>query len=230
MLMLTKIKIIGRITGQKNRFINREMINLQKFNYPCPAGTVITMHQLILFASGRGSNVQAIIDHFAIQGKARVALIVCNNPQAGVLDIAARHDIPVQLIDKKMFRSEAFIAQLRSYDPALLVLAGFLWKVPEPVVQAFPGRMINVHPALLPKYGGKGMYGSHVHEAVVAAGDKESGITIHYVNEHYDEGATIVQAYCPVHDTDHAGSLAEKIHRLEHFFFPKTVEFLLNQL
>lgn len=193
-------------------------------------GTNLTMHQLILFASGRGSNVQAIIDHFAANGKAKAALIVCNNAQAGVLDIAAKHNIPVQLIDKKSFRSEAFIAQLQSYNPSLLVLAGFLWKVPETVVQAFPGKIINIHPALLPKYGGKGMYGAHVHEAVVAAGEKESGITIHYVNEHYDEGATIIQAYCPVHAGDHAASLAAKIHRLEHFYFPRTVEYLLDQL
>lgn len=208
-----------------------EMINLQKFNHPCTLGSLFTaMHQLILFASGRGSNVQAILDHFSANGKAQVALIVCNNPQAGVLDIAAKHHIPVLMIDKKSFRSPEFIASLEGYHPSLLVLAGFLWKVPDNVVQAFPGKMINIHPALLPKYGGKGMYGAHVHEAVVAAGEKESGITIHYVNEHYDEGATIVQAYCPVTGEDHAQSLAGKIHQLEHFFFPKTVEFLLDNL
>lgn len=188
------------------------------------------MHQLILFASGRGSNVQAILDHFAVNGKAKAALIVCNNPQAGVLDIAKENNIPVLLIDKKSFRSPEFVASLENYQPSLLVLAGFLWKVPDNVVQAFQGKMINIHPALLPKYGGKGMYGAHVHDAVVAAGEKESGITIHYVNEHYDEGATIIQAYCPVTTADHAQSLAEKIHRLEHFYFPKTVEFLLDNL
>ncbi len=189
-----------------------------------------TMHQLILFASGRGSNVQAILDHFSANGKAKAALIVCNNPQAGVLDIAKENNIPVLMIDRKSFRSPEFIATLQSYSPSLLVLAGFLWKVPDTVVQAFPGKMINIHPALLPKYGGKGMYGAHVHEAIIAAGERESGITIHYVNEHYDEGATIIQAYCPVTPADHPVSLAEKIHKLEHFYFPRTIAFLLDNL
>lgn len=188
------------------------------------------MHQLILFASGKGSNVQAIIDYFTANGKARAALIVCNNPGAGVLDIAARHNIPVQLIDRKSFKEPEFVEILKSYKPSLVVLAGFLWKVPDTVVQAFPESIINIHPALLPKYGGKGMYGHHVHEAVVAAGEKESGITIHFVNEHYDEGAAIVQARCTLLLEDTPESLAGKIHKLEHYFFPRTVEFLLDNL
>lgn len=188
------------------------------------------MHAIILFASGRGSNVQAIIDFFAANGKARPALIVCNKAGAGVLDIAAQHGIPVKLVDKAVFASEAFLEVLHSYGPSLLVLAGFLWKVPDSIVQAFPGRIVNVHPALLPKYGGKGMYGAHVHQAVVDAGDKESGITIHYVNEHYDEGAVIVQARCNLLPEDNAAQLADKIHKLEHYFFPRTIEFLLDQL
>lgn len=189
-----------------------------------------TMHQLILFASGRGSNVQAIIDFFAANGKAKPALIVCNKAGAGVLDIAAQHNIPVQMIDKKSFAEEAFTAILKSYQPSLLVLAGFLWKVPDTVVQAFPGRIINIHPALLPKYGGKGMYGAYVHQAVVEARDKESGITIHYVNEHYDEGAVVLQARCTLIAEDTPELLAEKIHKLEHYFFPRTIEFLLDNL
>jgi len=188
------------------------------------------MHQLILFASGRGSNVQAIIDYFAAVGKARVALIVCNKPGAGVLDIAARHGIPVHMIDKSAFSAETFVELLKSYHPSLLVLAGFLWKVPDSVVRAFAGRIINIHPALLPKYGGKGMYGAYVHQAVVSAGDKESGITIHYVNEHYDEGAVVLQARCSLIPEDTPEQLAEKIHKLEHYFFPRTIEFLLDNL
>lgn len=187
------------------------------------------MHQLILFASGRGSNAQAIIDYFAITGKARVVLIVCNNPEAGVLDIAAQHKIPVQVIDRQSFKEPAFTESLQRYNPSLLVLAGFLWMIPQTVIQAFPGRMINVHPALLPKYGGKGMYGHHVHEAVVAAKEKESGITIHFVNEHYDEGATIMQAYCSLLQDDKPENLAARIHKLEHYFLPRTIEFLLEQ-
>lgn len=187
------------------------------------------MHQLILFASGRGSNVQAVIDFFAGKGKAEVALIVCNNPEAGVLDIAARHHIPVRLTDRKSFKEPEFVDLLKSYNPSLLVLAGFLWKVPETIVKGFPGKIINVHPALLPKYGGKGMYGAHVHQAVVAAEEKESGITIHFVNEHYDEGATILQAHCSLIPEDNHETLAEKIHQLEHYFFPRTIEFLLDK-
>ncbi len=186
------------------------------------------MHQLILFASGRGSNVQAVIQYFEGKEKAEVALIVCNNPDAGVLEIAARYNIPVQLIDRKSFKEPEFVDTLKSYNPSLLVLAGFLWKVPETVVQAFAGKIINIHPALLPKYGGKGMYGHHVHQAVVAAAEKESGITIHFVNEHYDEGATILQAYCSLIPEDNHETLAAKIHKLEHYFFPRTIEFLLD--
>jgi phosphoribosylglycinamide formyltransferase-1 len=190
----------------------------------------MSMHQLILFASGRGSNVQAIIDYFSANGKANVALIVCNNAKAGVLDIALKHNIPVVQIDRETFKGPEFIKTLQSYQPSLLVLAGFLWKVPDGVVRAFSGKMINIHPALLPLYGGKGMYGNNVHEAVIQAKDKDSGITIHYVNEHYDEGAVLLQAHCPVHPEDTAQSLAAKIHQLEHYYFPRTVEFLLDQV
>ena len=186
------------------------------------------MHPLILFASGNGSNVQAVIDYFSKDQQAFVALIVCNNPNAGVLDIAGKHQIPVQLIDRVSFKEDSFIETLQQYNPALIVLAGFLWKIPESVVAAFPGNIINIHPALLPKYGGKGMYGSNVHKAVVAAGEKESGITIHFVNEHYDEGATIIQAHCKLLPEDAAETLAEKIQELEHYFFPRTIEFLLK--
>ena len=186
------------------------------------------MHQLILFASGKGSNVQAIIDFFADNGKARVALIVCNNPGAGVLTIAEQYKIPVQMIDRASFKEEQLVTLLHSYQPSLIVLAGFLWKIPDTLVQAFPESIINIHPALLPKYGGKGMYGQYVHEAVLAAGEKESGITIHFVNEHYDEGAALVQARCALLPGDTAESIAARVGKLEHYFLPRTVEFLLD--
>lgn len=157
-----------------------------------------------------------------------VALIVCNNPEAGVLDVAEQHNIPIQLIDRQSFKEPAFLQRLKSYHPSLIVLAGFLWKIPEMIIQGFPGKIINIHPALLPKYGGKGMYGIHVHRAVVAAAEKESGITIHFVNEHYDEGGTIVQAYCHLLSEETPESLAVKIHKLEYYFFPRTIEFLLD--
>ncbi len=186
------------------------------------------MKNIILFASGAGSNVKAIIEFFKDNKEVVPVAIVCNKPEAGVLKIAEEQHIPTIMIDRNSFKSEAFVQQLQSYQPALLVLAGFLWKIPDTVVAAFPNQIINIHPALLPKYGGKGMYGMHVHETVINSKEKESGITIHYVNEHYDEGNTIIQAHCTISEGDTPESLAQKIHRLEHHFFPRTIEFLLN--
>lgn len=187
------------------------------------------MDNLIIFASGAGTNAAAIINWFKANGKARVSLIVCNKPQAGVLKIAERENIPTLLIDKQSIQSDAFVTTLKSHNPTLIVLAGFLWKIPATMTTAFPDKIINIHPALLPKYGGKGMYGHHVHEAVIAADEQESGITIHYVNEAYDEGNTIVQAHCPVVAGDTPDSLAARIHQLEHYYFPRVIEFLLQQ-
>lgn len=188
------------------------------------------MHSLIVFASGRGSNAQAIIDFFNANGKAKVSLIVSNKADAGVLDIAKKEHIPFLIIDKHTAKEMLLVEQMMEYKPSLVVLAGYLWKVPETILNAFPNRIINVHPALLPKYGGKGMYGHHVHEAVVANKEKESGITIHYVNEHYDEGNIITQARCSVAPTDTPDDVAHKIHKLEHYFFPRTIEFLLDNM
>ncbi len=185
------------------------------------------MHSLIIFASGTGTNAAAIIAFFKANGKARVSLIVCNKPGAGVLGIAEREGIPTLLIDKHSIKEAALVQQLQAHDPSLIILAGFMWKVPETLTNAFPDKIINIHPALLPKYGGKGMYGHHVHEAVIAAGEKESGITIHYVNEAYDEGAIILQAHCPVMPADTPDTLAQRVHKLEHFYYPKAVEYLL---
>ncbi len=186
------------------------------------------MDNLIIFASGAGTNAAAIINWFKANGKARVSLIVCNKPQAGVLKIAERENIPTLLIDKQSIQSDEFVTTLKSYNPTLIVLAGFLWKIPTTMTTAFPDKIINIHPALLPKYGGKGMYGHHVHETLIAAGEQESGITIHYVNEAYDEGNTIVQAHCPVVAGDTPDSLAARIHQLEHYYFPRVIEFLLQ--
>jgi phosphoribosylglycinamide formyltransferase-1 len=186
------------------------------------------MHSLIIFASGNGSNAQAIIDYFKQTGQAKVSLIVCNKAGAGVLNIARKEMIPFLIVDEASFKETLLIEQLRDLKPSLIVLAGFLWKIPDVLVQAFPDKIINIHPALLPNYGGKGMYGRHVHNAVIAAKDAESGITIHYVNEVYDNGNIIVQARCKVHSDDTLHSLAERIHHLEHFYFPRTIEFLLE--
>ena len=188
------------------------------------------MHSLIIFASGKGSNAQAIIDYFKESGKAQVSLIVSNKPEAGVLEIARNEHIPFLVVDKNSFKETLLIEQIRDYKPSLIVLAGFLWKIPDALVATFPDQIINIHPALLPNYGGKGMYGHHVHHAVIAAKDAESGITIHYVNEVYDNGNIILQARCKVQEDDTADTLAGRIHHLEHFYFPRTIEFLLDSL
>jgi len=185
------------------------------------------MKSIILFASGRGSNALAIIQYFKNNPSVQVAAIVCNNPKAGVIQMAKAEKIPLLQTDRQSFHTPAFTEQLKNYHPDLIVLAGFLWKIPESVIQAFSGQIINLHPALLPKYGGKGMYGSHVHEAVKAAGEKESGITIHWVNEHYDQGKILLQARCPVSEHDTPDDIAARIHRLEHYYLPRTIDFLL---
>jgi len=172
---------------------------------------------IAIFASGAGSNAQKIIEYFAASGKVKIALVVCNKPGAGVLDIAAGAGIPTALIEKNAFAGgDEVLALLKKYDIHLVVLAGFLLKVPEKVIRAFPKRIINIHPALLPKYGGKGMYGHYVHESVIANKETESGITIHFADELYDHGEIILQAHCTVDASDTPGTLAEKIHLLEH--------------
>lgn len=187
------------------------------------------MKNIAIFASGTGSNAQKIIDHFRNSEKARVTLIVCNKPGAGVLNIAEHEAIPSIIIDKeRFFHSDHYIKELQKADIDLVVLAGFLWKVPANLVQAFPDRIINIHPALLPKYGGKGMYGHFVHEAVIAAKEPESGITIHFVNEKYDDGAPILQERCTITAEDTAETLAAKVLVLEHKWYPVIVERLLT--
>ena len=180
---------------------------------------------LAIFASGAGSNALKIIEHFKGNTSIRVALIVCNKPGAGVLQIAADNQVPVLMIERKDFEhGNLYVKELSKYEIGYIVLAGFLWKMPEAFLNAYPRHMINIHPALLPKYGGKGMYGSRVHEAVIAAGEKESGITIHYVNGQYDEGEHLFQATCTVDVSDTPDTLATKVHALEHQYYPRTIE------
>ena len=190
------------------------------------------MKQIAIFSSGSGSNAKKIIDHLASLNEKGistpvVSLIVCNKPGAGVLKIAADNNIPTLLIEKeKFFRGNAYIDELKDNDVDFIVLAGFLWKIPVPLIKAFHGKMINIHPALLPKYGGKGMYGNFVHEAVIANKEKESGISIHYVDEVYDHGQIILQATCLVSEDDNPETLAKKVQVLEHRHFPATVSLL----
>ncbi len=187
--------------------------------------------KIAIFASGAGSNATKIIEHFAGHKEIYIGLIVCNKPGAGVLKIASDFEVPVLMVDKdQFFKGNVYIDELKNAGIDFIVLAGFLWKIPGAIIQAFRNRIINIHPSLLPKYGGKGMYGSKVHEAVIAAGEKQSGITIHYVDEHYDNGDVIFQATCPVMENDTPDTLAERIHHLEHENFPRIVEECVSKL
>jgi phosphoribosylglycinamide formyltransferase-1 len=186
------------------------------------------LKKIAIFASGSGTNAQKIMEHFNERESAVVVLILSNKKDAKVLDRAARFGVPTHVFDRKEFyESERVLKLLRQNEVDYIVLAGFLWLVPEYLIDAYPNKIINIHPALLPKYGGKGMYGSRVHEAVIESGDPESGITIHYVNPVYDDGRIIFQAKCKVEPGDDARSLAEKIHRLEYEHFPKVIENLI---
>jgi phosphoribosylglycinamide formyltransferase 1 len=186
---------------------------------------------IAIFASGGGSNAQKMIDYFANSTTVNVALIVSNKADAGVLGIAERHKIPALVIQRSGFyQSEQLLDDLRSANIDFIVLAGFLWLIPPYLIQAFPQKMVNIHPALLPKYGGKGMYGMHVHEAVKAAGETETGITIHYVNEHYDEGDIVFAAQTAIGPEDSPADIAKKVQQLEHAHFPRVVEQLVTAL
>lgn len=187
------------------------------------------MKRIVIFASGSGSNAENLISFFHDSSEAGVVQVLTNNPRAKVIDRCNRLKVSCFCFNRTAFYdSEDVLELLRLKKPDLIVLAGFLWKVPTNIISEFPDKIINVHPALLPKYGGKGMYGMHVHRAVIESGDKESGISIHYVNEHYDEGALIFQASCEVTPNDSPESLVEKIHELEMRHFPEVVKSLLS--
>lgn len=189
--------------------------------------------QIAVFASGAGSNAARLIDHFnkGNNPHARISLIVCNKTRAGVLEVARENRLPTLVLEKeRFFQGDGYADLLREKKIRLIVLAGFLWKVPDPLIEAFPSAIINIHPALLPKYGGQGMYGDHVHKAVIANQERESGITIHYVDGHYDSGDIIYQARVELAPDDSPESLAKKIQELEHRHFPLQVEKLATEL
>ena len=184
---------------------------------------------IAVFASWAGSNAEKLIQYFKDSVAGTVALVVCNKPTAGVLAIAEKEGTPSLLIEKEQFfRGDAYVPYLQERRIGFIVLAGFLWKIPQPLIDAYPTRIVNIHPALLPKYGGKGMYGQYVHEAVLHAGEVETGITIHYVDEHYDSGDIIFQTACPVLAADKLGDIAQRVHRLEHIHYPRVIEELLK--
>lgn len=178
---------------------------------------------IAIFASGSGSNAENLINSYRDQPELKVKAIFCNNPKAFVIERADKLGVPCLLFNREEFQTNDFLHKLETHEIDFVVLAGFLWKIPEYLISAFPDKIINIHPALLPKYGGKGMYGSKVHEAVVASGDKESGITIHLVNENYDEGRILHQEKCTVTTSETPHSLAEKVHNLEYQYFPQVV-------
>ncbi|MEM8847209.1 MAG: phosphoribosylglycinamide formyltransferase [Bacteroidota bacterium] len=187
------------------------------------------MKRIVILASGNGSNAERITQYFSDNKAAEVVAFLTNKSTAKVLERAKKLRMPAFSFNKIAFsESDAVVNLLKSLQPDIIVLAGFLWKIPIPIINAFPSKIINIHPALLPKYGGKGMYGSHVHEAVKDNHETETGITIHYVNEHYDEGAIIHQAKVAIEPSDDVETIANKVHRLEYEHFPKTIAKLLE--
>lgn len=190
-----------------------------------------TMKNIVIFASGAGTNAENIIRYFSNGKKAKVVLVLSNKPQAKVLERAAALGIDVFFFDRRQFyetEEVLFILQRRNTD--LIVLAGFLWLVPSRILEAYKRRIVNIHPALLPGFGGKGMYGDRVHKAVLDARSTESGITIHFVNEHYDSGDIIFQARCPVLPDDDTDTLASRVHALEYEHYPAVISSIIDSL
>jgi len=187
--------------------------------------------RIAIFASGSGSNAQKIMEHFKRNADAEVVLILTNNPQAYVLQRADNFEIPSHIFNRQEFyETDDVINLLKNLQVDIIVLAGFLWLVPKSLLAAFPNKIINLHPALLPKYGGKGMYGDNVHKAILAAGEEESGITIHFVNAEFDEGEIIHQSRFKIEPGDNLEMVKFKGQQLEHQHFPKVIEGLLKKM
>lgn len=181
--------------------------------------------KIAVFASGSGTNAENIIRYFRDRESAQVVLVISSRPDAYVIERARKLQVPCHIAGKEAFATPGLvISMLHDAGVDMIVLAGFLLKVPEEIVRAYPDAIVNIHPALLPKFGGKGMYGDRVHNAVIEAGEQISGITIHYVNEHYDEGTTIARFTCPVLKGDTPQSLAARVHELEYRYFPEVIE------
>jgi len=214
------LMIVAFFFGQFPFFWNYEKKILRRMGILKPGQA-----KLAIFASGKGSNADKIIQYFANQDNIHISLIVSNKKQAGVLDIAHRNNIPTLLIEKtKFMETDEYVQLIKNQGITHIILAGFLLKVPDHLINAYNNKIVNIHPALLPAYGGKGMYGEHVHQAVIQYGEKESGITIHLVDEEYDHGKTLFQAKVAVEPNDTPASLAEKIHHLEHEHYPSVIE------
>ena len=186
------------------------------------------MKKIVVFASGSGTNAENIILHFNEKKSGTVVAVLSNNPNAKVLDRAKKLNVPTVVFSKEELSTDEVLQKLISFQPDLIVLAGFLLKFPQKIIAAYPDKIINIHPALLPKYGGKGMYGMNVHRAILDNKDAETGISIHFVNEHYDEGNIIFQEKVSITDCITPEEIAEKVHELEHKYFPEVIEKLIN--
>ncbi|MGJ8736043.1 phosphoribosylglycinamide formyltransferase [Zobellia laminariae] len=187
------------------------------------------MKNIVLFASGSGSNVENIVQYFQENPEVNISAVLTNKTQAKVLDRCNRLNINGLYFNRNSFyKTDCVLNILKTFKPDLIVLAGFLWKVPGNLIANFPNKIVNIHPALLPKYGGKGMYGDNVHKAVRANNETETGITIHYVNENYDEGARIRQVKTSVSEDDTPETIAHKVHQLEYEYFPKVIAQILE--
>jgi len=187
--------------------------------------------RIAIFASGSGSNAQKIMEHFKKHNDAEVAIVLTNNADAFVLQRADNFEIPTHIFDRYEFtKTDSVVNLLKSLEVDLIVLAGFLWLIPENLLKAFPNKVINIHPALLPKYGGKGMYGDFVHKSIMENGEDESGITIHFVNEHFDEGEIIHQSKFRIEKGDDLEMVKFKGQQLEHLHYPKVIESLLKKM
>ena len=189
------------------------------------------MRNIAVFASGNGTNAENIIKYFKNSPIAKVVLIVCNNIEAAIIEKSKKHQIPTLIVNNEsLSKPDDLLEKLEKDSIDLIVLAGFLKKLPAALIERYPERIINIHPALLPKFGGKGMYGMKVHDAVKNAGEKISGITVHYVNEHYDEGNIIEQINIDLHENDQASDIFHKVQKLEHTYYPRIIENLIKEL
>ncbi|MEO6820493.1 MAG: phosphoribosylglycinamide formyltransferase [Ginsengibacter sp.] len=231
-LLPEPVNFMDKGTDQDQKLTNKPTSTGKPGNRKITTNSVDVSHQksrIAIFASGAGSNAGKIIDYFRYSNEAEIALIVCNKQKAGVLSIAEKETIPVLFIHKNTMAETGYVDQLKKEKIDFIVLAGFLWQIPASLIKAFPNRIINIHPGLLPAYGGKGMYGDAVHEAVLKANERESGITIHFVDEHYDHGEIIFQAKTMIEPQETIDSLKNKVHALEHEHFSTEIEKIIKK-
>ena len=186
-----------------------------------------TVKRIIFFASGSGTNVENIIKYFHSNKAVEITLILTNNPNAGVVRLAKKMKKPLMLFSKRELLDQSLLRKINTINPDLIILAGFLLKIPKEFIKAFPKKIINIHPAILPKFGGKGMYGNRIHQSVKDAGEQKTGITIHFVNEYFDQGEIIFQASVNVAHDDSVEEIADKVHQLEYAHYPKLINKLL---